>query len=130
MAQARSETMSREAGAGSETLRAIEAARAFVASRSSVRPEVGIVLGTGLGRFAEAMTGADSIPFSEIPGFPTPSTASIVARRRSLGGVGALGLPAVRARLKLRRSWGTATRRRFEQALARLAGTRGGAGVR
>lgn len=76
MAQARSETMSREAAAGSETLRAIEAARAFIAARSSVRPEVGIVLGTGLGRFAEAMTGADVIPYGEIPGFPTPSTAT------------------------------------------------------
>jgi purine-nucleoside phosphorylase len=65
--------MSRE-GAGSETLRSIEAARDFVASRSSIRPEVGIVLGTGLGRFAEAMTGADAIPYAEIPGFPTPST--------------------------------------------------------
>jgi purine-nucleoside phosphorylase len=65
--------MSREA-AGSETLRAIEAARAFVASRSSIRPEVGIVLGTGLGRFAEAMSDTDAIPYAEIPGFPTPST--------------------------------------------------------
>ena len=65
--------MSREA-AGSDTLRSIETARAFIASRSSVRPEVGIVLGTGLGRFAEAMSGADAIPFEEIPGFPTPST--------------------------------------------------------
>ena len=59
--------------------------------------------------------------------FPTPSTASIVARRRSVGGIGALGLPAVRARLKARRSWSAGVRRRFEQALARLAGTRSGA---
>lgn len=65
--------MSREAS-GSETLRSIEAARALIASRSTVRPEVAIVLGTGLGRFAESMTGADAIPYSDIPGFPTPST--------------------------------------------------------
>ena len=68
--------MSREAAAGSETLRAIETARAFVSARSAVRPEVGIVLGTGLGRFAEAMSDADVVPYGEIPGFPTPSTAT------------------------------------------------------
>ena len=68
--------MSKEAAAGSETLRAIETARAFLSTRSSVRPEVGIVLGTGLGRFAEAMSDADVIPYAEIPGFPPPSTAT------------------------------------------------------
>ncbi|HXJ32150.1 MAG TPA: lyase family protein, partial [Gemmatimonadales bacterium] len=62
--------------------------------------------------------------------FPTPSTASIVARRRSVGGIGALGLPAVRARLKARRSWGAGVRRRFEQALARLVGTHSRASIR
>jgi argininosuccinate lyase len=62
--------------------------------------------------------------------FPTPSTASIVSRRRSMGGIGALGLPGVRARLKSRRSWSAGVRRRFEQALARLGGTRSGARAR
>ena len=68
--------MSRETGAGSDTLRAIEAARAFISTRSSVCPEVGIVLGTGLGRFAEAMPDTDVIPYADIPGFPTLSTAT------------------------------------------------------
>ncbi|MGE5142198.1 MAG: lyase family protein [Acidobacteriota bacterium] len=62
--------------------------------------------------------------------FPMPSTATLVARRRSVGGVGALGLPKVRARLRARRTWSAGVRRRFEQAMARLAGTRAGAGVR
>ena len=56
--------------------------------------------------------------------FPVPSTATLVARRRSVGGVGALGLPAVRSRLKARRAWSARSRRRFEQALTRLAGSR------
>lgn len=56
--------------------------------------------------------------------FPVPSTATLVARRRSVGGIGALGLPAVRSRLKARRAWSARARRRFEQALARLAGSR------
>lgn len=60
----------------SDVARTIEEARAFIASRTSVRPEVAIVLGTGLGRFAEAMRGADVIPYGEIPGFPTTSVES------------------------------------------------------
>jgi argininosuccinate lyase len=62
--------------------------------------------------------------------FPTPSTASIVSRRRSVGGIGALGLPVVRTRLKSRRAWSAGVRRRFEHALAKLAGTRSGASAR
>lgn len=64
------------AGAGSDLPRRIEEARAFVASRSQVRPEAAIILGTGLGRFAEAMQGADVIPYETIPGFPTTSVES------------------------------------------------------
>ena len=64
------------AGAGSDLPRRIEEARAFVASRSQVRPEAAIILGTGLGRFAEAMQGSDVIPYESIPGFPTTSVES------------------------------------------------------
>jgi purine-nucleoside phosphorylase len=55
---------------------AIEEARAFVAGRSAVRPEVAIILGTGLGNFAAAMRDPDVVPYGEIPGFPTTSVES------------------------------------------------------
>jgi purine-nucleoside phosphorylase len=51
-----------------------EEAAAFVRSRSKLRPTVGLVLGSGLGAFADTMTAATRIPFGEIPHFPT-STA-------------------------------------------------------
>jgi len=54
--------------------------------------------------------------------FPAPSRREIMERRRSTGGLGNLGLPAVRARVRARRRWGRAERRRFEGALRRLAG--------
>ena len=54
----------------------IEAARAFVAPKLSVRPEVGIILGTGLGQFVSAMDHPAVIPYEEIPGLPTPSVES------------------------------------------------------
>ena len=51
-----------------------EQAAAFVRGRSKLRPTVGLVLGSGLGAFAESLKSATRIPFAEIPHFPT-STA-------------------------------------------------------
>jgi purine-nucleoside phosphorylase len=51
-----------------------EEAAAFVRGRSKLRPAVGLVLGSGLGAFADTLKGATRIPFAEIPHFPT-STA-------------------------------------------------------
>ena len=54
--------------------------------------------------------------------FPPPTRRQILARRRSTGGLGNLGLPAVRARVRSRRQWSRRERQRFEKALRRLAG--------
>jgi purine-nucleoside phosphorylase len=54
-------------------LKSIEEARAAIAPRLTRAPEVGIILGTGLGSFASAMKGAVTIPYAEIPNFPTTS---------------------------------------------------------
>ncbi|HEX5005094.1 MAG TPA: lyase family protein [Gemmatimonadales bacterium] len=54
--------------------------------------------------------------------FPAPSRRALLARRRSTGGLGNLGLAGVRARVRKRRQWGRQQRRRFEGALRRLAG--------
>jgi purine-nucleoside phosphorylase len=54
-------------------LKAIEEARDAIAPRLPHAPEVGIILGTGLGTFASAMKGAVTIPYGEIPNFPTTS---------------------------------------------------------
>jgi purine-nucleoside phosphorylase len=51
-----------------------EEAAAFVRGRSRLRPTVGLVLGSGLGAFADTLKGATRIPYGEIPHFPT-STA-------------------------------------------------------
>jgi argininosuccinate lyase len=61
--------------------------------------------------------------------FPGPDSRRIINRRRSTGGVGNLGLGAARARLRRARSWERRQRRRFETALARLAGRGGRGGV-
>jgi purine-nucleoside phosphorylase len=54
-------------------LKAIEEARDFLAPKLGLNPEVGIILGTGLGQFASAMKGSTSIPYGDIPNFPVAS---------------------------------------------------------
>lgn len=52
----------------------MDSAAAFISSRVKLRPRVAVVLGSGLGAFADSLQDAVSIPYSEIPGWPV-STA-------------------------------------------------------
>jgi argininosuccinate lyase len=54
--------------------------------------------------------------------FPPPSAAKLIARRRSTGGLGNLGLQAARARLRRGRAWQSRERNRFARALRKLSG--------
>ncbi|HUL69924.1 MAG TPA: lyase family protein [Gemmatimonadales bacterium] len=51
-----------------------------------------------------------------------PSADEIMGRRRSMGMPGNLGLNLVRTRLRASRRWATQEQRRFDRAMARLAG--------
>ena len=51
-------------------------ARAFLERRIGVRPEVGIVLGTGLGDFADALQVEAVVPYRDIPHFPVSTVES------------------------------------------------------
>lgn len=53
----------------------IHAAAAYIAEKIPCRPEIGLVLGSGLGDFADTLENALRIPFGEIPGFPLPTVA-------------------------------------------------------
>jgi purine-nucleoside phosphorylase len=52
----------------------LDAAAGVIRERSGVEPVAGIVLGSGLGGFADAVEGAVELAYAEIPGWP-PSTA-------------------------------------------------------
>ncbi|HEU5303982.1 MAG TPA: argininosuccinate lyase [Gemmatimonadales bacterium] len=54
--------------------------------------------------------------------FEPPAGKEIISRRRSTGGLGNLGLPALRTRIRKSLSWGARERRRFDTALRKLAG--------
>ena len=51
----------------------IRTAAEYILGRISIRPTVGMVLGSGLGDFADTLEEAVAIPFSQIPNFPTPT---------------------------------------------------------
>lgn len=46
------------------------AAVAYIRARADLKPAIGIVLGSGLGAFADQIANAVAIPFAEIPYFP------------------------------------------------------------
>jgi argininosuccinate lyase len=54
--------------------------------------------------------------------FMAPTPAQVVARRRSTGSLGNLGLPAPAGRLRAARRWGARERRRFDRAMQALTG--------
>ncbi len=48
----------------------IDDAISAITSRTRVRPVVGVILGSGLGRAADEIEGATTIPYEQIPGLP------------------------------------------------------------
>ena len=56
-----------------ELKRRINAACKYVRSRTKLRPDIAIILGTGLGGLATQIKQATRIPYPEIPGFPVSS---------------------------------------------------------
>ncbi len=55
------------------TRRDYEAAAEYIAGRIPLRPQVGVILGSGLNPLAEAVESAHALAYTDIPGFPTPT---------------------------------------------------------
>ena len=51
-----------------------------VRSRTAVVPEVAVILGTGLGALADELNAEATIPYPDIPGFPTPTVETHAGR--------------------------------------------------
>ena len=64
---------------------------------TQAQPRVGVVLGSGLGAFADELTDATSIPYTEIPGWP-PSTAVGHAGKLVIGMLGTLPVAVLSGR--------------------------------
>jgi purine-nucleoside phosphorylase len=52
-------------------LKEAEEAVKFIAGRTPLRPSIGLVLGSGLGAFAQTLERATTVPYGQIPHFPT-----------------------------------------------------------
>jgi len=77
-----------------------ETAAQFVLQRSSFRPRIGLVLGSGLGSFADSLSEASRIPFHEIPSF-SRSTAIGHAGQMVIGKAGAVPVAVMQGRVHL-----------------------------
>ncbi len=77
-----------------------ESAAALILSRTSLRPRIGLVLGSGLGGFADELAGATRIPYSDIPAFPR-STAIGHAGQMVIGTSNGIAVAAMSGRVHL-----------------------------
>jgi purine-nucleoside phosphorylase len=77
----------------------IEAKNA-IESRTPLRPSIGVVLGSGLGAFADELTDRTDIPYGEIPGWPG-STAVGHAGKLILGKLDGLDVAVMAGRAHL-----------------------------
>jgi purine-nucleoside phosphorylase len=83
--------------AAGEFARAARAAK-FILGKTRLRPRVAVVLGSGLGAFADDLMGAARIPYEKIPGFPR-STAEGHAGRLVIGRAGDVVVAAMQGRV-------------------------------
>jgi len=77
-----------------------EAAAQSVLQRTPLRPRIGLVLGSGLGSFADSLSEATRIPFHEIPSFPR-STAIGHAGQMVIGKAGVVPVAVMQGRVHL-----------------------------
>jgi purine-nucleoside phosphorylase len=77
-----------------------EAAAQFIRSQTSLRPQIALVLGSGLGSFAEELADAVRISYTVIPSFPR-STAIGHAGQLVIGHVGEVPVVAMQGRVHL-----------------------------
>lgn len=77
-----------------------EAASKFLLSQTSVRPRIGLVLGSGLGGFADELSDATRIPYNNIPFFPR-STAIGHAGQMVIGSAAGVPVAAMQGRVHL-----------------------------
>jgi purine-nucleoside phosphorylase len=79
-------------------IEAIDKAVAFIRAKSDVQPEVGLILGSGLGNVVHAVDVDTAIPFGEIPGAPA-STVVGHEGRLILGRVKGLPVAVMQGRV-------------------------------
>ena len=75
-----------------------DSAAQLILERTPLRPKIGLVLGSGLGAFADSLTDSARVPYSDIPSFPQ-STAIGHAGRLVIGNAGQVPVAAMQGRV-------------------------------
>jgi purine-nucleoside phosphorylase len=83
-----------------DTFHSAESAAQFILGQTRLRPQIGLVLGSGLGGFADSLSGATRISYAEIPAFPR-STAIGHAGQMVIGHAGAVPVAVMQGRVHL-----------------------------
>src|SRR5271156_3374610 len=91
--------MTTPANSPAEFARATRAAK-FIQSRTKLHPKIALVLGSGLGAFADELSSAKRIPYHKIPGFPR-STVEGHAGQLVIGKLGDIAVAAMQGRVHL-----------------------------
>lgn len=78
----------------------VESAAKFLLSQTQLRPRIGLVLGSGLGGFADELSGATRVPYANIPFFPR-STAVGHAGQMVIGSVDGIPVATMQGRVHL-----------------------------
>ncbi len=90
---------SKSAARTDEFARASRAAK-FILAKTKLRPQIALVLGSGLGVFADELASATRIPYQKIPGFPR-STVTGHAGSLVIGKSGEVPVAAMQGRVHL-----------------------------
>jgi purine-nucleoside phosphorylase len=77
-----------------------DSAAQFLLSQTKLRPKIGLVLGSGLGAFADQLADATRVPYSQIPSFPR-STAIGHAGQMVIGNASGVPVAVMQGRVHL-----------------------------
>jgi purine-nucleoside phosphorylase len=77
-----------------------DSAAQYLLSLTPLRPKIGLVLGSGLGAFADELSNPTRIPYTQIPSFPK-STAIGHAGQMVIGNAGNVAIAAMQGRVHL-----------------------------
>jgi len=92
-------------GTSSDFITSQRAAK-YILSKSRLRPKIAVVLGSGLGAFADELTNTTLIPYEKIPGFPHP-TIEGHAGRLVIGKLNEIPVAVMQGRVHLYEGYST-----------------------
>jgi purine-nucleoside phosphorylase len=81
-----------------------DSAAQLILSRTTLRPKIGLVLGSGLGAFADSLSDATRVPYADIPSFPQSTAIGHAGRLvigKVIGDAGEVPVSAMQGRVHL-----------------------------